>query len=134
MAVRSQPGTSGRAPSSSRTSGTTASTSGRTGMAALLQRLELLGRRAHPAQRSRHPVQQVVGLVVAVVDELGVGGVQRDPGARRLPDPAGQPVVVRVDVRDHHALHVGDVGTRPLPCRTRSAPKASSVFQPASIR
>ena len=73
------------------------------------QRFELLGRRAHPAQRTRHPVQQVLGLVVAVVDQLGVGGVQGDPGARGLADPAGQPVVVRVDVGDHDALHVGDV-------------------------
>ena len=75
----------------------------------VLQRLELLGRRAHAPQRGRHPVQQVVRLVVAVVNELGIGRVQRDPGARRLPDATGQAVVVRMDVGDHDALHVSDV-------------------------
>ena len=60
-------------------------------------------------KRGRHPVEQVVGLVVAVVDQLGVGGVQGDPRARGLADPPGQPVVVRVDVGDHDALDVGDV-------------------------
>src|SRR5439155_1254010 len=34
--------------------------------------------------------------------------MQRDPGARRLPHPAGQAVVVGVDVSDEHALHVAD--------------------------
>ena len=75
----------------------------------VLQRLQLLGWRAHTSERRRHPVQQVVGLVVAVVNELGVGGVQRDPGARGLPDAPGQSVVVGVDVRHHDALDVGDV-------------------------
>ena len=84
------------------------------------QGLQLLRRRAHASQRGRHAVEQVVGLVVAVVDELGVGGVQRDPGARRLPDPAGQSVVVGVDVGHHDALHVADVAADLLHAAARA--------------
>ena len=73
------------------------------------QGLELLLRRAHPAQGGGHAVEQVVRLVVAVVDELGIGGVERDPRARGLPDPPGQPVVIGMDVGDQDALDIGHV-------------------------
>ena len=71
--------------------------------------LELLGRCAQASQHGAHPHQQIGRVVVAVVDQRGVGRVERDPAPGRLADPAGQAVVVGVDVRDHHALHVADV-------------------------
>ena len=109
MACRSHPGTSGLRPvleEEVRDDRVDEWTDRHGGVA---QRFELLGRCAHLAQHCRHPVEQVVGLVVTVVDQLRVGGVERDPRPGGLADPAGQPVVVRVDVGHHHALHVGDV-------------------------
>ena len=83
------------------------------------------------AQRGGDAVEQVVRLVVAVVDELGVGGVQRDPGPGRLADPPGQPVVVGVDVGDHDALDVGDVAAGLLHAALQGAERVVGV--PAGI-
>ena len=46
------------------------------------------------------------------MDEGSVRGMQRHPRARALPDPAGEPVVVGMDVGDEHTLYVGDVEPR----------------------
>ncbi len=71
------------------------------------QLLELAGGRAELAQHPTHLNQQVGRFLVAVVDERGVGRVQRDPGVGVLAHATGEAVVVGVDVGDHHALHVG---------------------------
>ncbi len=56
-----------------------------------------------------HVVEPGAGLGGAgPYDDLGVGGVHRDPGAGGLADPAGQAVVVGVVVGDEHAVDVGD--------------------------
>ena len=128
------PATSGLSPSSISTSGWTASTSPRTGIAACCKRGDLVLGRTDPPQEAADPVEQVVGLLVAVVDQRGVGRVQRDPRPRRLTDAAGQPVVVGVDVGDEHTLHVAHLRSRRGRARRSSAANASSVFHPASTR
>ena len=45
-----------------------------------------------------------------MLDGDGVALVHRDPRVRRLAHPARQAVVVGVDVRDEHAVALGDVG------------------------
>ena len=83
----------------------------------LLQRGHLLLRRAVPAQHGGHALQQGLGLVVALLDQSGVGRMERDPSSGGLADASGQAVVVRVDVGDQNPLHVGDRLPRLLqPC------------------
>ena len=59
-------------------------------------------------QELRHGGHQLVGVSVAGLEHLGVGGVESDPGPGGLTDPSGQPVVVRMDVGDHHRPDVRD--------------------------
>ena len=80
-------------------------------MAAFCSGVELVVRGAHLAQRGGDPVQKVAGLVVAVMDECGVRGMEGDPRTGRLADSAGEPVVVGMDVGDHDALDVADIHT-----------------------
>ncbi len=54
-------------------------------------------------------VQQIARVLVAIVDQGGVGGMEGHPGPRCLPDPTGQAVVIRVDVGDEDTLDIGDV-------------------------
>ena len=85
IAVRSQPGTSGFAPSSS-------SRSGRRGPPAAGSAWRRSStapaplRRTHLAQGDRHPLEQVVGFVVAVVNQMRR---QRDATRSRRPTPHG---------------------------------------------
>jgi hypothetical protein len=51
-------------------------------------------------------LQQVVDVLVAAGDERGVGGMEGDPRPGQLPHPAGEAVVVGVDVGDEHAADV----------------------------
>ena len=125
---------SGRSPSSMSTSGSTKSTNGRTGIDALRSSSSSLGGRAELAQHRAHALEQVGRLLVAVVDERGVGRVQRDPRAGGLADAPGEAVVVGVDVGDHHALHVGHLEAGLARARRSAPSNASSVFQPASTR
>jgi len=67
-------------------------------------------RRPRVTQPGNDPIEQVVDLVVAVVDQGGVGRVQRHPRAGDLSHPPGQSVVVGVQVGDQHAAHVGQRG------------------------
>ena len=56
-----------------------------------------------------HAGEQAVHLHVALREDVRVGGVERDPGPRVLPDPPGQAVVVGMDVGDEHREHVADL-------------------------
>ena len=100
---------SGFSPSSSSRSGLANSTNSRAGIDAL--RRSSISLAGAPSRRSQPPIRssRSCRLLVAVVDQRGVGGVERDPRARCVADAARQPVVVGMDVRDHHALDVGDV-------------------------
>ena len=78
-------------------------------------------RRAQIAQELRLDGHRPLrAAVVGAGEDLMVGGVHRDPRARGLPDPAGQPDVVEVHVRDQHAAdvrHPGADGFQPGPQR-----------------
>jgi hypothetical protein len=74
------------------------------------QLLDLLLGRAGGPQPGVDPRQQLVGVLVPVRDQRRIGGVERDPRARRLPHPPCKPVVVGVDVRDQHPADVGEPG------------------------
>ena len=63
---------------------------------------------ARDGQQPAHAGHQLVGLDVAPPQQGGVGRVESDPGPRGLADPAGQAVVVGVDVGHHDRPDVGD--------------------------
>ena len=108
-------------PSSNSTSGTAIVTCDRIIIEAMFRSGSLIGGHAGVGQELAHAGQQVVGLDVARLEHLGVVGMQADPGAGRLADAAGQPVVVGVDVGDQHGPDVADATRRRRPGR-RSAP------------
>jgi hypothetical protein len=81
----------------------------------------LARRRAQAAQELRlHRHRPLRAAVVGAGENGLIGGVHRDPRARGLPDPAGQPHVIEVHVRDEHAAdirHPGADGFQPVPQR-----------------
>ena len=63
----------------------------------MLQRGKFGGGRADATQEAADPGQQVVGLLVAIVDQRGISRVQRDPGPGGFTNAARQPIVVGVN-------------------------------------
>ena len=98
-------------PSSRRRSGSAIETSDRISKEAWARLGRLSSGTPEIGEQFTHPLDELVGLDVATLEEGRIGRVEPHPGPRRLADPARQSVVVGVDVGDHDRLHVVDGAT-----------------------